>query len=99
MGARSVDVLQVLFLLLVQLTEHPIRQDRGETDDGIQRRPQLVRHVRQELRLVLAGYFELAALILDLAEQARVLDGERGLCGKGPQEVDHLWFKSARGLP
>ena len=37
---------EVLGLLLEHL---------GVPDDGVQRRPQLVGHVRQELRLVLAG--------------------------------------------
>ena len=36
--------------LLGLLLEH-----LGVPDDGVQRRPQLVGHVRQELRLVLAG--------------------------------------------
>src|SRR5262249_57213168 len=56
---RSVNVLRILLLLLVQLAEHFLRQDLGEADDGVQRRPQLVGHVRQELGLMLTGDFEL----------------------------------------
>jgi hypothetical protein len=39
MGARGVDVLEILLLLLVEVTEHAIRQDFGEADDGVQRCP------------------------------------------------------------
>ena len=49
-------------------------QDFGEADDGVERRAQLVRHVGEELRLVPVGGFDLAALVLDLAEQPGVLD-------------------------
>jgi len=42
---RGVDVFQVLFLLLVEVTKQPFAQDLGEANDGVQRRPQLVRHV------------------------------------------------------
>ena len=58
---------EVLGLLLEHL---------GVADDGVERRPQLVAHVRQELRLVLAGLFELAVRLLELLEQAGVLDGD-----------------------
>ena len=81
--SRGVDVLQILVLLLVQLAEHPLAQDLREADDGVQRRPQLVGHVGQELGLVLAGDFELPALVLDLEEQACVLDGQRRLGREG----------------
>jgi hypothetical protein len=40
-------------------------------------------HVSNELRLVLAGDFELAALLGDLAEQARVLHRDGGLGSEG----------------
>src|SRR4051812_30238361 len=73
MTARLVDVLQVIELLGVQLTEHLVDQHFREADDGVQRRPQLVRHVGEELRLVLVCDLELRALLLDLAEQAHVL--------------------------
>ena len=41
-------------------------------------------------RLVLAGRLELAALVLDLVEQPRVLDRQGRLGGEGLQELDHL---------
>ena len=74
---------EVFVLLLVQLAEHPLRQHLREADDGVQRRAQLVRHVGEELGLVLAGDLELATLVLDLAEQPRVLDREGRLGGEG----------------
>ena len=61
------DVVEVLLLPLVQLAEHPLGQHLGEADDGVQRRPQLVGHVGQELALVLACLLQLAALLFDLA--------------------------------
>ena len=83
MRARCVDVVQILCLLLIEVPEHPLGQDLGEADDRVEGRPQLVGHVGEELRFVLAGDFKLSALILDLAEQPRVLDGQRGLRGEG----------------
>jgi hypothetical protein len=41
-----------------------------------------VAHVGEELRLVLARLFKLAALVLDFVEQPHVLDRDRGLVGK-----------------
>ena len=52
---RGEDVVQVLLLLLVHLAEQLLLQDLGEADDRVQRRPQLVAHVGQEVGLVLGG--------------------------------------------
>ena len=58
---------------------------------AFKRRPQLVAHVRQEVGLVLAGDFQLAALLFDLPEQERVLDRELGLARKqGEHPEDRL---------
>ena len=54
-------------------------QHLAVADDGVERRAQLVAHVGQELGLVAVGLLELPALVLDLAEEARVLDGQRRL--------------------
>ena len=48
-------------------------QDFRETDDGIERGAQLVRHVGEEFRLVPISGLDLPTLILDLSEQPRVL--------------------------
>ena len=74
MRARRIGVLEVLFLPVVQLSKHPLRQHLGEPDDRVQRGPQLVGHVGEELGLVLAGDLKLAALVLDLQEQPSVLN-------------------------
>src|SRR6266508_2943783 len=57
-----------------------------------------MRHVGQELRLVAAGGLELLPLVLDLAEEAGVLDGEGGLGGEGPQQLDYLGRELPWGL-
>ena len=59
MTSRLEDVLHVLELSLVQLPEHLLVQDLGEADDRVQRRPQLVRHIRQELALMPADRLEI----------------------------------------
>jgi hypothetical protein len=71
--------MQVLVLLLVQVSEHALREYLGEPDNGIERSPQLVGHVGQELGLVPARGFELSTLVLDLTKQPRVLNRQRGL--------------------
>ena len=58
-------------------------QHLGDADDGVERRAQLVAHAGEELRLVLAGDFELAALVLNFVEQPHVLDRDRRLVGEG----------------
>ena len=63
---RGEYVVEVLLLLLVDLTEHPLAQHLREPDDRVERRPQLVRHVGEELRLVPARRLELAALQVKL---------------------------------
>ncbi len=68
MVAGREDVVQVLLLLGVDVAEHPLPQHLREADDRVQRRPQLVRHVRKELALVLACDLELAALPRELCQ-------------------------------
>ena len=65
----------------------------GVAEDGGERGPQLVAHVGDELRLVLARDLELAALLDNLIEQARVLDGDDGLVGEGFEQLDLLLLK------
>src|SRR5438128_10703640 len=88
MPARSEDVAQVVLLLVVELAEHPLEEDLGEPDDGVERRAQLVAHVREELALVPARDLELAALLLDFVEQTYVLDRDRRLVRERLDEFD-----------
>jgi hypothetical protein len=60
------------------------------SDDRVERRAQLVAHAGKELRLVLACLLELPALVLDLVEQAHVLDRDRRLVGEGLHKLDLL---------
>ena len=66
MSRRRQDVVEVLLLLRVQVAEHALAQDLGKADDGVERRPQLVRHAREERRLVLARRLELAVEAIEL---------------------------------
>ena len=95
MPSGRMDVLEVVVLLLVELAEQPLEQHFGKADDRVERRAQLVRHVREEFRLVLVGDLELAALVLDLAEQPRVLDGDHRLVGEGLEQRDVLVGEAA----
>jgi hypothetical protein len=68
--------------LLGRLAISTVRHQFGIAQDSVKRRAQLVAHVGEELRLVLARLFKLAALVLDFVEQPHVLDRDRGLVGK-----------------
>ena len=58
----------------VKLAEQAVLQHFGEADDRVERRAQLVRHVGQELGLVLARGLQLA---IRLSELARSSDSSR----------------------
>src|SRR6516162_370830 len=80
---HTVEWLGVLLQCLRILPEH-----LADADDGVERRAQLMAHIGQELRLVLARLRELAALVLDFVEQPHVLDGYCRLVGKGGGKLD-----------
>ncbi len=67
----------------------------GQADDGVERRAQLVAHAGQELRLILARHFELAALVLEFSgtstqfgQQPCILDSNDGLAREVLDQVD-----------
>src|SRR4029079_16645208 len=97
--ARGPDVTQVLLLALVDLPEHPLEEYFGEPEHGGERRTELVRHAGEELRRVATGHGELGALVLDLAEQLGVDDGQRRLAGEGLQQLGPLLREARRGAP
>ena len=72
---------------LGHLSVDPIDDELRVAQDRVERGAQLVAHVGEELRLVLAGDLQLPALLLDLAEQARILDRQGRLLGKGLQQL------------
>jgi hypothetical protein len=69
--SRREDVVEVLGLLRVDRPDHLLAQHLGEAEDRVQRGPELVGHVREEVRLVLAGGLQLAALLVELVQRAR----------------------------
>src|SRR5215469_11712640 len=71
----------------------------GIAQDRVERRAQLMAHIGQKLRLMLARFFELPALVLDLAEQSCVLDCENRLISKRLQEFDCVFRKLTRLFP
>src|SRR5439155_10268112 len=99
MPSRLQDVLEIFRLFLVDLAEHALGEDFREPDDGVERGPELVRHVGEELRLVAAGRLELGGLVGDLAEETSVLNGQSRLGGEGSKDVDDLGRELARLLP
>src|SRR6266568_5785772 len=76
--------------LLGGLAVCTVRHQFGVTQDRIERGAELMAHIGQELRLVLARLFKLPALVLDLIEQPYVLDRDRGLVGEGCDQFDLL---------
>ena len=74
--------------LLGRLTIIAVRHQFGIAQDGVKRRAQLMAHIGQELRLVLACLFELSALLLDFVEQADILNGDCGLVGECRDQLD-----------
>src|SRR5262249_41198375 len=99
MTARGEDVVGVLGLFLIKLSEHSLPQDFRKADDGVERRSKLMGHVGEKLRLVPVGGLDLTTLILDFAEQPRVLDRQCRLRGEGLKEFDDLWRKAADLAP
>ena len=68
MACRCVcDALEHGLRLVRHLAVDAVEDQLGVAEDGVERRAQLVAHVGEELRLVLARDLELPALLLDLA--------------------------------
>src|SRR5262249_8451934 len=67
---------------LGHVTIHTIEDQLCVAENGIEWRAQLMAHIGEELRFMLACLFELPALVLEFREQARVLDRQHGLCCK-----------------
>ena len=66
-GARRVDVLGEVDLLAGQVAADVLGQLLAEDEDRVERRAQLVRHVGEELGLVLGGERQLGGLLLERA--------------------------------
>ena len=74
--------------LLGRLDISAVRHQFGIAQDRVERGTQLVAHVGEELRLVLARFGKLLALFLDLVEQTDILDGDRRLVSEGLNQLD-----------
>src|SRR6516164_3679639 len=68
--------------LLRRLTVSAVRHQFGVAQDGVERGAQLMAHIRQELRLVLARLFKLPTLFLDFVKEPRILNGDDRLGGE-----------------
>src|SRR6516162_2783827 len=95
-STSAVHALQWLLRFLCAEARRVFDHDFGQSDDSAEPRAQFVADAGDELRLVLAGLRELAALVLDLAKQARILDRQHGLRGEGLQEINDTLGKVAR---
>ena len=90
MPPGALDLLEIGDKIVLPEIDCVFLQDFAVADDGVERRAQLVAHIGEELRLVLARLLELPALVLDLVEQADISDGDHRLVGKGRDQVDLL---------
>src|SRR5215472_9549578 len=97
-SAVGLKALEYAKHFLGWLTISAIRHQFGIAQDGIERRAQLVAHIGQELRLVLARLFKLPALVLDFVKQPHVLDSYTRLVSEGCHQVDLLIGEGANGL-
>ena len=88
MAAVALDAVEHLAHLFWGVAVDVVEDELGITEDGVERRAQLVAHVGEELRLVLARLGELPALVLDFVEQPHVLDRDHCLVGKRRHQLD-----------
>src|SRR6516162_9274257 len=85
--------------LLGRLAISAVRHQFGVAQDSVERGAQLMAHIGEELGLVLARLFKLAALVLDFIEQPDVLDGDHRLVGKGGRQLYLLLRERSYGRP
>src|SRR5262249_20904774 len=67
-------------------------------DDRVEWRAQLMGHVGEKFRLVPVGRLDLTALLLDLAKQPGVLNGQYGLSSKSFHKLDYFGTELAGRL-
>ena len=65
LGAGSVNRLGELHLLLAEVSVGIVRQQLGEHEQAVQRGPELVRHVGEELGFIFRGERQLLGLVLE----------------------------------
>ena len=85
----GMDVVQIVLLLCRSARRKCLLQHFGKADDGVQRRAQLVRHVGEELGLVLTWRFPALGSRLRISlEQASVFNRDHGLISEGSKNGD-----------
>src|SRR5438552_7165736 len=99
MLAIVLDAIEHTAWPLRQLAVNAVDEQLRIAEDRVQRGPELVAHIGEELRFVLAGERELLALVGDLAEHPRVLDRQYRLAGDSLHHPDRLRREFARLLP
>src|ERR1700730_3718151 len=80
---HPVERLEVLLCCFGILPQH-----LADADDVIERRAQLMAHIGEELRLMLARLRELAALVLDFIEQANIFNCDNSLVCECSRKLD-----------
>ena len=83
------DALQHALGALGKFAVKPVAQQLGIAQNGVERRSELMAHIGEEARFMLARKGELAALFLDPAEQPRIAHGEHRLMREGLHQA-HL---------
>src|ERR1700732_2958301 len=103
--AVALDALKDGAHLLRRLPINVVNNELGIAEDGVERRSQLVAHIGEKLRFVLACFLKLAAFFLKLSrtqaqfvEQAHVLDGDHGLGSEALDQLDLLLRERAHLL-
>ena len=90
MLAVGVQAFEHLAHLVRRLAVDVVENELGVAENGVERGAQLVAHVGEELRLVLARDLELPALLVDLRKQVGVLDRQHRLGGEGLEQIDRV---------
>ena len=83
--ARCADRLGVVALLVI---ERRVEQQAAHPDDRVHRRADLVAHRGEERALGAVGVLGRFAGCLALAEQAGIVDGDRGLLGHAHEQLE-----------
>src|SRR5215471_3212049 len=95
--AVGLEPLEYAEHLLGGLTISAVRHQFRITQDGIERRAQLMTHIGEELRFMLARLFKLPALVLDLVEETYILNGNHRLVGEGGCQFDLFFSERSYG--
>src|SRR5262249_13261663 len=97
MPAIGLKSFEYAMHLLGWLTIGAVRHQFGIAKDRIEGRPELMTHIGQKLRLVLARLFQLPTLVLDFVEQPHVFDGDDRLIGEGAGQLNLLGSEGLYG--